>query len=939
MCGAFGDYSFGSRRIKASLIETDCSQYYWVTREVAKGLSLAAIVGEATAASYNSTPAYLKSLCNPGACTIASSCSSTSDPLFSSNNPLLTPDYEPGVACCTGGPIAGTCANLGNALKTCGLEGSCQASGDVNDVNQYCVPIDQKANQWVGIVITLIGAGMLNVGLNLQKLALRKRHEKTQERKLERRMKIIQRLAAVRLPSFLHKNGSVRSRTPSFTNLFRHQRENGEAAGAAAASAGAGMVRAETHTHSNAGRSRSSTPVEEDSAAAVTVAGGNTNSSNPRRPQVPAHIAVLGGNGTGSGAGTADEDFEATQHLRFHNRSSLPRFLSRGSIRGNHGGVAGDVTHQFGIDLPRPTLRILNRNTIAATVTREDGTTENISIPAAKEDQLEFQKNLNFGTLVKNPIWVLGFLIFTFSNVMNFIALQFAPQSLVAPLGSISLVVNVVLAPIINKEKWTWRDIVGVVLIVAGSSMTVVFAGVAGKDFQICVLLALFRRIPTIIFLTVTIGLALFVFLLICFIEKNLDLNNDGPAVTRTVHPPANRESVLAWTSKMSSKAYHLPGNIVRRASDVLHGKNATSSRQNTESGEPTEMSEVVHVVVDDEGQPVKAAPPTKETSEITDASNATLAPPPAGAGTVAALSSGSSLTIHQEEHEDDARPVATEEAEVIVDGVPTVRRPSAATSDADNGTSGSGQFLVVAAPKVPPQPSTSLSPPMQQGSSSSLTVPSPSPPSEITPSENGDDHPMGSTVIGLEEALAEPDLVPKPTMGQRMYKILPRPMKRAVDWWQRIDIIPRIENKIPTDSTAVRIVLPFSYATLGGLMATLTVLFAKSTIHLLSESIFQGFDQYNNIYSWVITAVTFITAVSQIYWINMGLQRYDALLQVPVFYVIWTVFDVVGGGVYFQEFDGFNARQFGLFFLSVAIIFVGVGILGDRLKKAEGHT
>jgi multidrug transporter EmrE-like cation transporter len=110
----------------------------------------------------------------------------------------------------------------------------------------------------------------------------------------------------------------------------------------------------------------------------------------------------------------------------------------------------------------------------------------------------QFQKQLDFKSLAKNPvcalisqtlirindkkqIWLLGFIIFIASNFVNFVALQFAPQSLVAPLGSMSLVVNVIAAPLINKEKFTWKDILGVALIVVGSSMTVLFAGVNDK--------------------------------------------------------------------------------------------------------------------------------------------------------------------------------------------------------------------------------------------------------------------------------------------------------------------------------------------------------------------------------------------------------------------------------------------------------------------------
>jgi hypothetical protein len=116
--------------------------------------------------------------------------------------------------------------------------------------------------------------------------------------------------------------------------------------------------------------------------------------------------------------------------------------------------------------------------------------------------------------------------------------------------------------------------------------------------------------------------------------------------------------------------------------------------------------------------------------------------------------------------------------------------------------------------------------------------------------------------------------------------------------------------------------------------MATVTVLFAKATVNLLTLSLFQGNNQYIHFDSWVITAVTVVTAVLQIYWINLGLARYDALIQIPVFYVVWTLFDVVGGGIYYGEFDGFTPVRYVLFCLGVSVIFAGVAVLAGRLKK-----
>lgn len=157
------------------------------------------------------------------------------------------------------------------------------------------------------------------------------------------------------------------------------------------------------------------------------------------------------------------------------------------------------------------------------------------------------------------------------------------------------------------------------------------------------------------------------------------------------------------------------------------------------------------------------------------------------------------------------------------------------------------------------------------------------------------------------------------------------------VSFWQRvrrIEIIPSLpeEKLIRRGSPLLRFCLPLSYAALGGMMASYTVLFAKSLINLLVTSIFDGQNQFTSALAWVILVVTVVTAVSQVYWINMGLKKYDALLQVPVFFTIWVLLDIVGGGIYYDEFSGFTATKYVLFCLGVLTVFFGVALLAKRL-------
>jgi hypothetical protein len=72
------------------------------------------------------------------------------------------------------------------------------------------------------------------------------------------------------------------------------------------------------------------------------------------------------------------------------------------------------------------------------------------------------------------------------------------------------------------------------------------------------------------------------------------------------------------------------------------------------------------------------------------------------------------------------------------------------------------------------------------------------------------------------------------------------------------------------------------------------------------------------------------------LYWVNEGLKKYDALLQIPVFFTIWTVLSVVMGGVYFDEFSQFTEMQYIFFLLGIMVIFCGAFVLSQRLNKVE---
>ncbi|GAA6015498.1 hypothetical protein JCM10207_008615 [Rhodosporidiobolus poonsookiae] len=76
---------------------------------------------------------------------------------------------------------------------------------------------------------------------------------------------------------------------------------------------------------------------------------------------------------------------------------------------------------------------------------------------------------------LRSKTWLLGFVLLNCGEFLNFLAYGFAPPSVVAPLGMVTLIANVFLAPLIVKEPFRKRDLVGVAIAILGG-VTVVYA-------------------------------------------------------------------------------------------------------------------------------------------------------------------------------------------------------------------------------------------------------------------------------------------------------------------------------------------------------------------------------------------------------------------------------------------------------------------------------
>lgn len=87
--------------------------------------------------------------------------------------------------------------------------------------------------------------------------------------------------------------------------------------------------------------------------------------------------------------------------------------------------------------------------------------------------------------VMSQPLWRAGFAVFIAGQLLNFGALSFASQSLLATLGSFSLVTNTVFAPWLLKEKTSWRHYAATLIICGGAVVVVLYSSHAKQDFTL----------------------------------------------------------------------------------------------------------------------------------------------------------------------------------------------------------------------------------------------------------------------------------------------------------------------------------------------------------------------------------------------------------------------------------------------------------------------
>ena len=119
--------------------------------------------------------------------------------------------------------------------------------------------------------------------------------------------------------------------------------------------------------------------------------------------------------------------------------------------------------------------------------------------PDEKTEEAPAQKNY-----LKSPWWWLGLILMSIGEGGNFLAYGFAPASIVSPLGVVALISNCMIAPFMLKERFRWRDALGVIIAVGGTATVALSAEGSNPRLGPDEILALIKRWEPLTYIGIT---------------------------------------------------------------------------------------------------------------------------------------------------------------------------------------------------------------------------------------------------------------------------------------------------------------------------------------------------------------------------------------------------------------------------------------------------
>ncbi|RMZ78476.1 hypothetical protein DV737_g3914, partial [Chaetothyriales sp. CBS 132003] len=129
-----------------------------------------------------------------------------------------------------------------------------------------------------------------------------------------------------------------------------------------------------------------------------------------------------------------------------------------------------------------------------------------------------------------------------------------------------------------------------------------------------------------------------------------------------------------------------------------------------------------------------------------------------------------------------------------------------------------------------------------------------------------------------------------------------------------------------------LRFIRGLAYALISGILSAHSLLMAKSAVELVVRTIADRSNQFNRFQSWLIVIALLFFALSQLYYLHLGLRLCSTSVLYPFVFCIYNIVAILDGLIYFKQLSQLSPLHAALLALGTLVLLAGVVCLSWRL-------
>ncbi|RMZ89207.1 hypothetical protein DV736_g3566, partial [Chaetothyriales sp. CBS 134916] len=133
-----------------------------------------------------------------------------------------------------------------------------------------------------------------------------------------------------------------------------------------------------------------------------------------------------------------------------------------------------------------------------------------------------------------------------------------------------------------------------------------------------------------------------------------------------------------------------------------------------------------------------------------------------------------------------------------------------------------------------------------------------------------------------------------------------------------------------------LRFIRGLAYGLISGILSAHSLLMAKSAVELIVRTIADRNNQFSQFQSWLIVAALLLFALSQLYYLHLGLRLCSTSVLYPFVFCIYNIVAILDGLIYFEQLSQLSPLHAALIALGTLVLLAGVVCLSWRLGDLD---